>query len=282
MNSQFTMGKATSLLFKLLMYTLLLAGAVVMVFPFIWMISTSLKTVGAVAQMPPKLIPNPIDFGNYATVWNKVDFARYTMNSFFIVTLDVAGALLSCSLVAFGLAMFDFKLRNLIFVVMLATLMIPGQVTMIPTYFIWKAFRALDTYYPLIIPSYLGGAFGIFLMHQYIKSLPKELYESAVIDGCNPPGIFFRVYLPLCKPALAALSVFIFMGAWNNTLGPLIYLQTRRLYTLPLGLLYLKSENVNQALLMAGAVIITLPVVIVYLVAQKQFIQGIASTGLKG
>ncbi len=253
-----------------------------MVFPFIWMISTSLKTVGAIAQMPPQLIPNPINFDNYVTIWNKVNFGRYTLNSFFIVVLDMIGSLLSCSLVAFGLAMYKFKLKGPIYIVMLATLMVPGQVTMIPTYFIWKEFNALNSYYPLIVPSFLAGAFGIFLMHQYIKSLPKELYESAVIDGCSPPGIFFKIYLPLCKPALAALGVFTFMGAWNNTLGPLIYLQDKSLYTLPLGLLYLKSENVNQALMMAGAVITTLPVVLVYLFAQKQFVQGIASSGLKG
>lgn len=276
------MNKRTPLFLKLLLYVLLIAGAIVMVFPFVWMISTSLKTVGAIAEMPPRIIPKPLDFSNYETVWNKVNFARYTLNSFIIVGLDMVGALISSSLVAFGLAMFDFKLRNVIFVVMLATMMVPGQVTMIPTYLIWKQFRVLDTWYPLIVPSYLGGAFGIFLMHQYMKSLPKELYESAVIDGCSPPGIFFRIYLPLSKPALSALGVFTFMGVWNNTVGPLIYLQTRSKYTLPLGLLFLKSENVNQALMMAGAVIITLPVVIVYLLAQKHFVQGIASTGLKG
>lgn len=276
------MNKRTPLFLKLLLYVLLIAGAIVMVFPFVWMISTSLKTVGAIAEMPPRIIPKPLDFSNYETVWNNVNFARYTLNSFIIVGLDMVGALISSSLVAFGLAMFDFKLRNVIFVVMLATMMVPGQVTMIPTYLIWKQFRVLDTWYPLIIPSYLGGAFGIFLMHQYMKSLPKELYESAVIDGCSPPGIFFRIYLPLSKPALSALGVFTFMGVWNNTVGPLIYLQTRSKYTLPLGLLFLKSENVNQALMMAGAVIITLPVVIVYLLAQKHFVQGIASTGLKG
>ncbi len=276
------MTKNTPLALKIPIYILLIGGSIVMIFPFIWMISTSLKTVGSISAMPPQLIPDPIDFSNYATAWNKVNFGRYTLNSFFIVAFDMVGALLSCALVAFGLAMFNFKGRSLIFMIMLATMMIPGQVTMIPTYFIWKQFRALDTYYPLIIPSFLAGAFGIFLMHQYIKSLPKELYESAVIDGCSPPGIFVRIYLPLCKPALAALGVFTFMGAWNNTLGPLIYLQTKELYTLPLGLLYLKSENVNQALLMAGAVITTLPVVMVYLFAQKQFVQGIASTGMKG
>ncbi|MGG4340835.1 carbohydrate ABC transporter permease [Paenibacillus lautus] len=276
------MTKTTHPSLKVLMYLLLIVGAVFMVFPFIWMLSTSLKTVGAISQMPPQLIPNPMNWDNYVTIWNKVDFGRYTLNSFFIVSIEMVGSLISCAFVAFGLAMFTFRLRGLIYMIMLATLMIPSQVTMIPTYFIWKEFGALNSYYPLIVPSFLGGAFGIFLMHQFIKSLPKELYESATIDGCSPPGIFFRIYLPLCKPALAALGVFTFMGAWNNTLGPLIYLQDKELYTLPLGLLYLKSENVNQALLMAGAVITTLPVVIVYLFAQKQFVQGIASTGMKG
>ncbi|MPY15569.1 carbohydrate ABC transporter permease [Paenibacillus glucanolyticus] len=276
------MTKTTHPLLKVLMYLLLIVGAVFMVFPFIWMLSTSLKTVGAISQMPPQLIPNPMNWDNYVTIWNKIDFGRYTMNSFFIVSIEMVGSLVSSAFVAFGLAMFTFRLRGLIYMIMLATLMIPSQVTMIPTYFIWKEFGALNSYYPLIVPSFLGGAFGIFLMHQFIKSLPKELYESATIDGCSPPGIFFKIYLPLCKPALAALGVFTFMGAWNNTLGPLIYLQDKELYTLPLGLLYLKSENVNQALLMAGAVITTLPVVLVYLFAQKQFVQGIASTGMKG
>ncbi|AWP29852.1 carbohydrate ABC transporter permease [Paenibacillus glucanolyticus] len=276
------MTKTTHPLLKVLMYLLLIVGSVFMVFPFIWMLSTSLKTVGAISQMPPQLIPNPMNWDNYMTIWNKIDFGRYTMNSFFIVSIEMVGSLVSSAFVAFGLAMFTFRLRGLIYMIMLATLMIPSQVTMIPTYFIWKEFGALNSYYPLIVPSFLGGAFGIFLMHQFIKSLPKELYESATIDGCSPPGIFFKIYLPLCKPALAALGVFTFMGAWNNTLGPLIYLQDKELYTLPLGLLYLKSENVNQALLMAGAVITTLPVVLVYLFAQKQFVQGIASTGMKG
>ncbi|MEF3303068.1 carbohydrate ABC transporter permease [Paenibacillus sp. GYB003] len=130
-----------------------------------------------------------------------------------------------------------------------------------------------------MIPSFLGGAFGIFLMHQFIKGLPKELYEAAVVDGYSPMGIFWTIYVPLCKPALAALGVFTFMGAWNNTLGPLIYLQDKQLYTLPVGPLYLKNDaEVSTALLMAGAVIVTVPAVIVYLIAQKQFVQGIAST----
>ena len=271
-----TVGKSFSYLF-------LTIGAIIMAFPFIWMLSTSFKTTGGVSQLPPQLIPNPFRWENYETVWERVNFGRYTLNSGIIVALDMAGTLISCSFVAFGLAMFRFRGRAAIYVAMLATLMMPGQVTLIPSYFIWKTFGALDSYYPLVVPSFLGGAFGIFLLHQFMKSLPKEMYEAAVVDGYNPIHILFRIYLPLCKPAIAALGVFTFMGTWNNTLGPLIYLQNKDLYTLPLGLLFLRSNlDANTALLMAGSVIITLPVVIVYLFAQKQFVQGIAYTGLKG
>ncbi|GAA3410960.1 carbohydrate ABC transporter permease [Paenibacillus hodogayensis] len=271
-----TIGKTAS---SLVLYL----GALLMLFPFIWMVSTSLKTTGAVGQLPPRLIPDPISWENYKIVWEKVNFGRYTLNSMFLVIVDMVGTLLSCSLVAFGLAMYNFKLRKPLYIAMLATLMIPFQVTLIPSYFIWKSFHMLDSYYPLIIPNFLGGAFGIFLMHQFIKSLPKELYEAAVVDGYSPMGVFWKIYLPLCKPALSALGVFTFMGAWNNTIGPLIYLQNKKLYTLPIGLLYLKNDTeVSTSLLMAGAVIVTVPAVIVYLIAQKQFMQGIASTGLKG
>jgi len=269
---------------KAVVYVVLLLGGLTMLLPFLWMISTSLKTAGAVAQMPPQLIPDPVSWENYRIVWEKVDFGLYTFNSLFVVTVDMVGMMLSCSLVAFGLAMFDFKLRKVLYIAMLATLMLPFQVTLIPTYFIWKSFGLLNTFYPLIIPSFLGGAFGIFLLHQFMKGLPRELYEAAVVDGYNPLGIFWKIYLPLCKPALAALSVFTFISVWNNTLGPLIYLQDKKLYTLPIGLLYLANDTneVNIALLLAGAVIITLPVLLVYLVAQKQFVEGIASTGIKG
>ncbi|MFD0712760.1 carbohydrate ABC transporter permease [Paenibacillus sp. GCM10027626] len=277
------MTKASSWLGKTLIYLALIIGAAIMFLPFFWMVSTSFKTLGAISQLPPQWIPSPFQLENYEIVWRKVNFGRYTLNSSILVVLELIGTLLSCAAVAFGLAMFDFKLKKPLYLIMLATLMLPFQVTLIPSYFIWKTFGMLDTYYPLIIPHFLGGAFGIFLLHQYIKGLPKELYEAAVVDGYSPPGIFVKIYLPLCKPALAALSVFTFMGAWNNTIGPLIYLQSKELYTLPLGLLYLKSDTeVNTALVMAGATIITIPVVLVYLIAQKQFVQGIATTGLKG
>ncbi len=270
-------------LFHIFAYIILIIGAIVMVFPMIWMLSTSLKTGGALLELPPSLIPNPARWRNYLDVWIDQDFLRYTVNSVFITALQLIGTLLSCALIGYGLAMFKFKLGNIIFMAMVATLIMPGQITLIPTYFIWKLLGGLDSYYPLIVPGFLGQAFGIFLMRQFFLSLPRGLYEAAYVDGANPFHIFWRIYLPLATPALGTLTIFTFMGAWNNTMGPLIYLQTRELFTLPLALLFLQGDvYTDTTVVMAGAVITTIPVLIVYLSAQKYFIQGIASTGVKG
>lgn len=264
-------------------YFILIAGSVIMFFPFVWMLSTSLKSGGALLELPPSLLPNPVKWGNYADVWIGANFLRYTFNSVFITVLELVGMLLSCALVAYGLAMFEFKGRNLIFVAMLGTLILPGQVTLIPSYFIWKALGLLDSYYPLILPAYLGKAFGIFLLHQYFKTLPRELYDAAWVDGANPLRIFYKIYLPLSAPALGTLAIFTFINAWNDTLGPLIYLQDKDLYTLPLALLFLKNDvYTDTSLVMAGAVVTTAPVILIFLFAQKYFIKGIASGGLKG
>ncbi|MCQ6560530.1 carbohydrate ABC transporter permease [Paenibacillus mendelii] len=266
-----------------IVYLVLVAGAVIMLIPFFWMISTSLMKAGNELTLPPKLIPDPVMWSNYKTVWLEVNFVRYTMNSVFVTVLELIGMVASCAIVAYGLAFFQFRGRNLIFLAMLGTMMLPSQITMIPTYFIWKSFGALDTFYPLILRSFLGGAFGIFLLHQFFKTLPRELFDAAYVDGANPWKIFYMIYMPLSKPALSALAVFTFISAWNNTLEPLIYLQDKKMYTLPLGLLFLKNEVENRmTLIMAGAVITVLPVLIVFLFAQKHFVQGIASTGMKG
>lgn len=268
---------------NLLVYTVLILGAIVMVFPFLWMISTSLKMGGAVQKIPPEFIPHPIAWSNYSEVWLKVDFLRYTLNSTFLAVFHVIFTLLACSMIAYGLALFSFKGKKLLYIIMLGTMMMPFQVTMIPKYFIWKYLGALNSYYPLIIPTLLGGAFGIFLIHQYIKGLPLEMYEAALIDGYNPWGIFWKIYFPLCSPALAALAVFTFMDSWNNTFEPLLYLKDQHLYTLPLALLYIRGATLGQMqLVMAGAFIALIPVTIVFLFAQKYFIQGIAATGIKG
>lgn len=255
-----------------------------MLVPFYWMIATSFKTGAKVLELPPKWIPDPISVESYLTAWTKVNFARYTLNSTIVVVADLFGTLLSCAMVGFGLSMFQFKLKTPIYLAMISTLILPSQVTLIPTYFIWKNLNAFDTYFPLIVPSFLGGAFGIFLMHQFFKSLPRELFEAALIDGYRPWGVLWRIYIPLSKPALSALAVFTFIGAWSNTIGPLLYLQSKHLYTLPLGLLFLRS-NLNSfetPIIMAGAVITTLPVIVVFLIAQRHFIQGVATAGLKG
>ena len=266
-----------------IVYLVLVAGAVIMLIPFFWMISTSLMKAGNELTLPPKLIPDPVMWSNYKTVWLEVNFVRYTMNSVFVTVLELIGMVASCAIVAYGLAFFQFRGRNLIFLAMLGTMMLPSQITMIPTYFIWKSLGALDTFYPLILRSFLGGAFGIFLLHQFFKTLPRELFDAAYVDGANPWKIFYMIYMPLSKPALSALAVFTFISAWNNTLEPLIYLQDKKMYTLPLGLLFLKNEVENRmTLIMAGAVITVLPVLIVFLFAQKHFVQGIASTGMKG
>ncbi|MGG1550163.1 carbohydrate ABC transporter permease [Paenibacillus ferrarius] len=264
-------------------YLVLIGGMLFMLVPFLQMLSTSLMKPGDELTLPPKLWPNPIEWSNYYKVWVEVNFVRYTMNSVFVTVLDMVGMVASCALVAYGLAFFEFKGRNLIIVAMLGTMMLPSQVTMIPTYFIWKEFGLLNTLYPLYLRSFLGGAFGIFLLHQFFRTLPRELYDAAWVDGANPWKIFYKIYLPLTKPALSALAVFTFISSWNSTLEPLIYLQDKKLYTLPLGLLFLRNEVENKTtMIMAGSVITLLPVLIVFLFAQKQFVQGVASAGLKG
>lgn len=270
-----------------LLYSFLIVGGMCMFIPFYWMVVTSIKTGAKVLQMPPQWIPDPLTWQHYVDAWNSqnVHFARYTLNSSIVTILDVGGTMISCAVIAFGLAMFEFKLKKWIYLAMVSTLILPGQVTMVPQYFIWKNLNALDTYYPLVVPAFLGGAFGIFLMHQFYKTLPRELFEAALIDGYTPWGVLWRIYIPLSKPALSALAVFTFIGAWSSTLGPMLYLTNNKMFTLPLGLLFLKAVNDQPneiPIVMAAAFIITIPVVIVFLFAQKQFIQGMASTGLKG
>lgn len=270
---------------KIMNYVFLTAGAFIMLIPFLWVVTNSLKTADNVLKIPPQYIPNPITFENFKTVLEELSFMQYLTNSFFVVIMNLIGSVLSSALIGFGFAMFEFKGKKILFTLMLATLMMPSQVTMIPTYFIWSKLNLLDTYAPLIIPSFLGAATGIFLFNQNYKSLPKVLYESAVVDGCSPPGILFKIYLPLSKPTIMTLVIFTFIGAWNNTMGPLLYLQTRAKYTLTMGLLTLNSSPIagaNMGIKMAGAFITMAPVILVFFFAQKHFVQGNITAGLKG
>src|SRR5450432_1984028 len=274
------------------------------IFPFIWMLSTSLKTLESSEAYPPQFIPDKIELHktasgsptplpeNYFRVIThpKMDFPLYTRNTLIIATLSIAGTVLSSSLVAYGFAKIRFKGRGFLFVLMLATMMIPFPVIMVPLFSIFRwmgdhtPIQMLGTFKPLWLPAWFGSAFNIFLLRQFYITIPDELSESARIDGCSEFGIWWRVILPLSKPALAVVALLTFMAAWNDFLGPLIYLQHPDQYTLSLGLQVFQSSHggTEWNLLMAASLLILSPVVVLFFLTQKTFIQGIATTGLKG
>ena len=219
---------------------------------------------------------------NYVTVLQYVPFWRYVGTSVFLVILNIAGNVLSCSIAAYAFARLSWPGRNFSFGLMLATMMIPSQVTMIPFFLIVKHLGWYNSLTPLWVMSFFGNAFNIFLLRQFMMGIPRDLEDAAKIDGCNFIHIYINVILPLIKPTLACIAVFTFMGVWNDFMGPLIYLSDQRLYPLSLGLFALKVENGSMGLMMAGSLLMTLPVIIVFAFAQRYFIQGIALTGTKG
>jgi multiple sugar transport system permease protein len=265
-----------------LIHILLLTGAVVMVMPFGWMLSTSLKTSSQALSIPPRWIPEQIVWQNYVEVLTQLNYGRYFMNSVIIAALRVGGQLVTCSLAAYAFARLRFPGRDKLFPLYLAALMVPFQIYMIPDFIIMRYLGWLDTLRAIAVPG-MFSAFGIFLLRQFFLTIPRELEEAAIIDGASPPGVLWRVVLPLSKPALASLAIFTFLYSWNDLLWPLIVTQSEENYVLPLGLALLQGQyETNWPWLMAGAVMATLPVIIIYLFAQRYFIEGIAMTGLKG
>ena len=254
-----------------------------MVLPFLWMISTSLKGGGSVFDYPPRLIPSPIHFENYARAWESLPIGLAYLNSLKISVLVTAGSLLTCSMAGYAFAKMRFIGRNVLFVMLLATMMIPGQVTLIPMFMWFSEFGWVDTHWPLIIPPVLSNAFGVFLLRQFMATIPNELEEAGRMDGLNPLRIYWSIILPNCKPALAALGIFTFMGNWNNFLTPLIYLNTETKFTLPLIIASFQGlYTTDWPLLMAASCISLIPVLVVYIFAQRYFIEGITLSGLKG
>lgn len=267
----------------LLGYLFLSVGAIAMVVPFIWMISTSLKGEGEVFIYPPRWIPVPPQWSNYPRVFEVVPFPLFSFNSLKIALLATFGTLLSCSMTAYAFARLRFPFKEAIYVLVLATLMVPGQVTMIPVFLINRWLGWIDTHLPLIVPHFMAGAFGVFLLRQFFTTLPNELSEAAKVDGASDWTIYSRIILPLSKPALATLGVFTFMGEWNNLLGPVIYLTSPAKMTLSVGLTYFRDQySTTWTLLMAGALLSVLPILALFAVAQKYFVQGVVMTGLKG
>ena len=265
-------------------FVMLLFGAVLFSIPFVWTVSTALKTNEQVFAVPPQWIPNPPQWQNFRRAWTELPFPTFVLNTVLITVISVFGQVLSASLVAYGFARFKFPGRNLLFYLMLSTMMLPAQVTMIPVFLFWRELRLIDTFAPLVVPAFFGGgAFNIFLLRQFFLTIPRELDEAAMLDGASPFGIWWRVLLPLSRPALITVVLFSFLSHWDDFMGPLIYLNSMEKYTVSIGLrMFQDMFGTQLELLMAASLIHILPTIVLFFVAQRYFIKGIALTGLKG
>jgi multiple sugar transport system permease protein len=274
---------AQKLILDIITYILLILGSVIMLGPFLWMVSTAFKLPAD--QFTRTLIPPTWTLQNFRELFSvDISFPKLFFNSFYISVLTVIGQLFTCAMAAFCFAVVQFKGRNALFTLLLITLMIPGQVTLIPNFIIFKMVGLVGTSIPLWLPAFWGGAFGTFLLRQFFLTLPRDLVDAARVDGASLFQIFWKIYLPLSKPALAALAIFVFQGAWNDLLHPLVYLPAVPNTTLTVGLAFFQQQLTQGGkftVLMAGALISILPLVIVFFFAQKQFIEGIALSGVK-
>ncbi|MEM6429341.1 MAG: carbohydrate ABC transporter permease [Deinococcota bacterium] len=264
-------------------YIVLTLGAVLIFIPFAWTVSTSLKTEQQTLVSPPEWIPNPVQWQNYPDALTARPFGRYYINSFIITTFSVLGQVLSSALVAYGFARFRFPGRNILFIVVLSTMMIPFHMLIIPRFILFKYLGWLDTFLPLIVPNFFGGAFSIFLLRQYFMTIPLDLDEAAKIDGANAFQRFWGIIMPLARPALGAVAVFEFMSTWQDFLGPLIYLSSERNYTVPVGLAAFRNDYFTAwHLYMAAAAAAMVVPLLVFFFAQKYFISGVSLTGSGG
>jgi ABC-type glycerol-3-phosphate transport system permease component len=256
--------------------------------PFLFAVSGSLMQPSELYLIPPKWVPSRLLWENYARVWTMVPFPRYILNTLIVTAFAMVGQLGSSSLVAYGFARFRFPGRHLLFIVLLGTMIMPGEVTTIPQFLLFKALGWIDTFLPLIVPSYLGvSAFTIFLLRQFFLTLPRDLDDAATIDGAGTLRVLLQILVPLSKPALATVAILAFIHHWNDFFHPLIYLNSKELYTVSLGLNYFRSAPTEAGppmahLLMAAAIIVTLPVIAVFFSLQRYFVQGIVMSGIKG
>ncbi|HHY99214.1 MAG TPA: carbohydrate ABC transporter permease [Firmicutes bacterium] len=271
------------MLAQLFAHLVLIAGAVIFAFPFVWLVSTSLKPDDQLFLFPPTFIPRPVRWDNYTRMLQYLPFFQFLKNTLYVTVLNVIGTLLSCSLVAYGFARLRFPGRDILFLVLLSTMMLPPQVTMVPVYLIFKRLGWVDTFKPLYINSFFGIPFFIFLLRQFMTTIPYEIEDSAKIDGCGYLRLYGTIILPLIKPALATVAIFRAMNSWNDFLTPLIYLNSVNKMTLALGLrLFQNMYGGEWSLMMAASTLMTLPIIVLFFFSQRQFIQGITLTGLKG
>ncbi len=271
---------------KGLVYVLIAAGAVLCLVPFLWMVSSSLKTQVDVQKVPPELFPKALEFGNYARAWGALPFTRFLFNTLFITILAMAGELIASSLVAYGFARFRFPGRRALFIVLLATMMIPGIVTLVPVFLLWRRLGLVNSFDPLVLGALFGGrAFYVFLLRQFFASIPRELEEAAVLDGATPLQVYWHVFLPLVRPALLTVALISFAAHWNDFLGPLIFLNDPDKYTMTLGLHFFQGSQTGERpawnLMMAMTTLMAVPVVTIFFFAQRRFIEGASFSGLK-
>lgn len=268
-----------------LIYLIIIPGAAVLILPFLWMLSTGLKLPKQIFVMPPQFIPDPPQWKNFYEGWTKyANFNLYLRNTLVVVSNNIIGNLVSCTLAAYGFARLKARGKNLLFLLVLGTMMVPMWVTLIPQYVLFSRLHWTNSFLPLTIPAWFGWPFFIFLLRQFFLTIPIDLDDAARIDGASSFGVLWYILLPLCGPALATVAVFAFIGNWNNFLSPLIYLRDTNLYTLAIGLQRFQGThgNVQYHYMMAVSTLIVLPIVLVFFLAQRLFVKGIVMTGIKG
>ncbi|MEK3721551.1 carbohydrate ABC transporter permease [Paenibacillus sp. FSL H8-0034] len=268
---------------EVLIYLILTLGSVITMIPFFWMLSTALKEEWQIQKWPPQWIPNPARWDNFLIVFSQLPFGSWFMNTLFITAVTMAGTLLSSTMVAYGFARYRAPARQFWFISMLATMMIPWTVMIIPQFFLFKSLGWINTFLPLMVPSFFGTAFYIFLLRQFFLTIPIDMEEAAKIDGAGTIKVLMYVLLPMVVPVLITVGIFQFNSAWNDFLHPLIYLNRSELYTLSLGINFFKSDKeVQWNLLMAASIVTLLPSLVLFFVGQKYFVQGVAMSGVKG
>lgn len=273
---------------KAMLYLIAIITAVLFSLPFFWTIASSLKPITELYVFPPAFFPEEPRWANYRDVFTIAPFARFIWNTVIVTGLAMVGQILSAAAVAYGFSRFRFPGRDSLFFLVLSTMMLPWQVTIVPTFILFRYLGWLNTFLPLIVPSFFGGgAFFIFLLRQFFMTIPRDLDEAAKLDGASSVRIFWNIILPLSTAAIATVAIFSFINHWNEFIGPLIFLNSPDKYTLSIGLRYFvsnpfESDEPREAILMAASLIVALPPLILFFIAQKYFVQGIVTTGLKG
>jgi ABC-type glycerol-3-phosphate transport system permease component len=278
--------KTKRIMTSALTHLVLVLMAMLMIFPLLWLLSTSLKEPSKQMIWPPQLIPNPFYPQNYVQLFVVAPMELYLFNSFKVTILTVIGTCVSSSLAAFAFARMRFRGRDTLFLVLLATMMLPYAVTVIPTFTIMRQLGWLDTHYPLFVPAFFGSAFNVFLLRQTYRSIPQDLFDAATVDGAGFFRIYWQIFIPLGMAALVTIAIFAFLGSWNDLFSPLIYLSTQEKMTVALGLAYLRGRAGTGVgtigIIMAGSILVIVPMLLLYGFGQRYFIQGLARTGLKG